>query len=185
MALLAAMLVYFAAGLKASETSGTSSSASEDTAASEETAEPAALEESAAADTNESSETGDSQDEDGYVLSAESGGTPQTSSEGTFSSVLREPDQRTASESAGLFSRPDNSEEEDSSGSKISREEFDSLQNGMTYEEAVSAIGGPGTLQSGSGNMEIYKWSGCGSSGSFAELSFKSGKLAYKFQFGL
>lgn len=96
---------------------------------------------------------------------------------------------------AGTFSSPDsqsdqqgseNSAQDNFSGAKISREEFNNLQIGMTYSEAAAAIGGNGKRTLSTGNMQIYEWAGYGSSdGAFARLTFKSGKLAKKYQFGL
>lgn len=71
--------------------------------------------------------------------------------------------------------------------------DFHALYEGMTYDEAVAAIGSPGELQSsntiGAGTQfesssEMYKWENGPLSGSMI-ATFSNGKLMSKSQFGL
>lgn len=70
---------------------------------------------------------------------------------------------------------------------KISKEEFESLETGMTYEEVVSIIGGEGELSSQVGlagyDTKIYMWEG--SFGANANVTFQNNELVSKAQFGL
>lgn len=73
----------------------------------------------------------------------------------------------------------------------ISKKEFDQLKSGMTYEEAVKIIGGPGEIQSESGNKGealhtvMYMWEGEKGFGANASVMFQGGKLNMKSQAGL
>lgn len=73
----------------------------------------------------------------------------------------------------------------------ISKAEFDQIKNGMTYEQVVAIIGGPGELMSevGSSGSEyytvMYMWDGDGGWGANANAMFQGGKLQSKAQFGL
>ena len=74
----------------------------------------------------------------------------------------------------------------------ISLEEFNKIETGMTYEEVCAIIGGEGTLSSsvdmGIGaeyKTEIYQWTGHGSLGANANVTFQGGKVMSKAQFGL
>ncbi|MED4586688.1 DUF3862 domain-containing protein [Brevibacillus choshinensis] len=73
----------------------------------------------------------------------------------------------------------------------MSKAEFDEIQNGMTYEEVVAIVGGPGEMLSESGNKgdqfytEMYMWKGEGGIGANANAMFQSGKMTNKSQFGL
>jgi len=71
----------------------------------------------------------------------------------------------------------------------ISKSEFDALQTGMTYEEAVAIIGGEGELSSqveiAGYKTEIYMWKGEGSLGANANATFQNNSLSSKAQFGL
>ncbi len=71
------------------------------------------------------------------------------------------------------------------SGGKISKEEYDRLEDGMTYAQAVRVIGGEGSLTGRTGNLTVYEWKGYGSGDASARLTFQSGKLSRKYQFGL
>lgn len=77
------------------------------------------------------------------------------------------------------------------SGSSISQEEYDKIQDGMTYEQAEKIIGGSGRLQSKFGTKGtsfytvVYRWKGHGSKDAYADLTFQDGKLIMKIQFGL
>lgn len=82
-------------------------------------------------------------------------------------------------------------EEENDPG--ISKEEFDKIQAGMTYEEVVEIIGGEGELNSESGTKgdqyytAMYTWNGESGFGANANATFQGNpaKLQNKSQFGL
>ncbi len=69
----------------------------------------------------------------------------------------------------------------------VTKAEFDQLQEGMTYEQAVAIIGASGELQSSSDVVEIktvmYSW--MNSNGSNMNAMFQNNKLVTKAQFGL
>ena len=73
----------------------------------------------------------------------------------------------------------------------ISKAEFDQIQSGMTYEQVVQIIGGPGEVLSESGNKGdqfhtvIYSFKGEGDLGANANFTFQGEKLINKAQFGL
>ena len=71
---------------------------------------------------------------------------------------------------------------------KITLEQYDSIENGMSYEDVVSLIGGEGSLLSDSeiagSTSQIYMWEGS-SLGSNANVTFSDGKVISKAQFGL
>jgi hypothetical protein len=73
----------------------------------------------------------------------------------------------------------------------ITMAEYDQIQEGMSYEQAVEITGGPGKLlkevtkSDGSTITRIYYWKGNGGAASQAELSFEDGKLVYRLQSGL
>lgn len=70
-------------------------------------------------------------------------------------------------------------------------EEYDKIQDGMTYEQVEKIIGGSGKLQSTFGTKGtsfytvIYRWKGYGAKDAYADLTFQDGKLTMKIQFGL
>ena len=72
---------------------------------------------------------------------------------------------------------------------KISKAEFEALETGITYEEAVSIIGGEGELISqadaGGYDTKIYTWDGEGHIGSNANATFQNNALISKAQLGL
>lgn len=74
-----------------------------------------------------------------------------------------------------------------SASSKITKENYDKLQIGMSYRDAVATLGGEGKLLSSGNTMgyesEIYSWEG--SYGSSITLMFQSGALFSKSQLGL
>lgn len=109
---------------------------------------------------------------------------------GTFSGSdsQAEQDSGTGSQSSDTDSQDSgvSSPQDTFSGAKISRDEFNALQVGMTYEDAASIIGSNGSLTLSTGNMRVYEWPGYGSSdGALARITFKSGRLAKKYQYGL
>lgn len=78
---------------------------------------------------------------------------------------------------------------EEKNSPKISKEEFDALETGMTYEEVVSIIGGEGELSSqvdvAGYETKMYMWEGEGSIGANANAMFQNNSLTSKAQFGL
>ena len=78
------------------------------------------------------------------------------------------------------------------SEASISLEEFNKIETGMTYEEVRDIIGGEGTLSSsvdmGIGDeykTELYQWTGDGTIGANANVTFQNGKVISKAQIGL
>ena len=78
------------------------------------------------------------------------------------------------------------------SEASISLEEFNKIETGMTYKEVCDIVGGEGTLGSsvdvGVGDeykTEIYQWTGDGSIGANANVTFQGGKVVSKAQIGL
>ncbi|MCP1307213.1 DUF3862 domain-containing protein [Paenibacillus tyrfis] len=73
----------------------------------------------------------------------------------------------------------------------ITKEEFDKIENGQTYEEVSKIIGGPGELVAEAGTKGEkshtvgYMYKGEGSPGANANFAFQDGKLVTKAQFGL
>lgn len=74
---------------------------------------------------------------------------------------------------------------------KVSAEEYQKIETGMTYEQVCEIIGGEGILQSENGNRDaadyeaVYLWDGESVFGSMATFTFRKGALAEKQQFGL
>lgn len=74
---------------------------------------------------------------------------------------------------------------------KMSMSEFNQIQNGMSYEQVVQIVGGPGEKISEAGSpgqayyTVAYMWEGEGSMGANANCMFQGGALATKAQFGL
>jgi len=71
-------------------------------------------------------------------------------------------------------------------------EEFNKIETGMSYKQVCDIVGGEGTLGSsvdiGAGGQyktEIYQWTGHGSIGSNANVTFQGGKVISKAQIGL
>ena len=78
------------------------------------------------------------------------------------------------------------------SEASISLEEFNKIKTGMTYDEVCDIVGGEGTLGSsvdvGAGaeyKTEIYQWTGDGSIGANANVTFQGGKVVSKAQIWL
>jgi len=73
----------------------------------------------------------------------------------------------------------------------MTKAEFDAIQNGMTYEEVVSIVGGEGELMSETGSpgdplhTVMYMWQGEGDIGANANAMFQGGKMVNKAQLGL
>ena len=75
-----------------------------------------------------------------------------------------------------------------SGGSTISITEYESITNGMTYEEVCDIIGGEGELLANTDLdlvTESYSWEGEGSVGANALIMFQGGKVISKSQAGL
>lgn len=74
---------------------------------------------------------------------------------------------------------------------KITLEQFNQIENGMTIEEVVAIVGGEGEILSESGekgtdlHKVMYSYSGEGELGANVSLMFQSNKLQNKSQFGL
>ena len=74
---------------------------------------------------------------------------------------------------------------------KMNMAEFTSIQNGMSYDEVVAIVGGPGTLSSEVGTKgepyytQTYTFEGEGDFGANAILSIQDGALSMKTQYGL
>lgn len=73
----------------------------------------------------------------------------------------------------------------------ITMDEFNKIQNGMTYDEVTKIIGDPGELNSETGKKgtdlytAMYSYKGEGDIGANAILTFQGGKLTNKTQIGL
>ncbi|CAH1230598.1 hypothetical protein PAECIP111891_06693 [Paenibacillus allorhizoplanae] len=76
----------------------------------------------------------------------------------------------------------------------ISKEEFDAIKTGMTYDEVSKIIGGPGEVLSESGtkggtgldiHTVMYMYKGEGSLGANSNMMFQNEKLINKAQIGL
>lgn len=74
----------------------------------------------------------------------------------------------------------------------ISLDEFNQIATGMTYDEVVKIIGGPGEILSqtdlGMGDeyaSVMYMWDGEGSIGANVNVMFQGGEVVSKAQFGL
>lgn len=74
---------------------------------------------------------------------------------------------------------------------KMTKDKFEQIQNGMTYEQVTQIIGGPGEILSESGEKGteyytvMYQYEGIGSLGANSNLMFQGGKLINKAQYGL
>ena len=71
----------------------------------------------------------------------------------------------------------------------ITLEEYNKIENGMSYEEVVEIIGSNG-VESATSSVEgyttsIYTWYGNGTAGSNANVTFTNGKVFGKAQVGL
>ena len=71
---------------------------------------------------------------------------------------------------------------------KITLEQYNAIETGMSYDDVVSLIGGEGSLLSDSeiagSTAQIYMWEGS-SLGANANVTFSDGKVISKAQFGL
>jgi outer membrane protein assembly factor BamE (lipoprotein component of BamABCDE complex) len=79
----------------------------------------------------------------------------------------------------------------ESSDVTVTLDEFNQVQNGMTYEEVVTVVGGEGNMLSETGEKGtdfytiMYDYKGKGDLGANANFTFQGGKLQNKSQFGL
>ena len=77
------------------------------------------------------------------------------------------------------------------SEASISLEEFNKIETGMTYKQVCDIVGGEGSLGSsvdiGGADFktELYQWTGSGSLGANANVTFQGGKVISKAQIGL
>lgn len=83
-------------------------------------------------------------------------------------------------------------QEDQQNKSTISKDEFNSISTGMTYDEVVEIIGSEGEVMSavdlGMGEefkTIMYFWEGEGSLGANANVTFQGGKVTAKAQIGL
>ncbi|PDY93271.1 hypothetical protein CON09_08270 [Bacillus anthracis] len=71
----------------------------------------------------------------------------------------------------------------------MTKDEFEQIQNDMSYEEVVKIIGSEGELQSestvGDYTSKLYTWKGEGGLGANANITFSNNKVQAKSQFGL
>lgn len=96
----------------------------------------------------------------------------------------------TESEPANTEPKEEAKEEPKEDGT-ISLEEFNSIENGMTYDQVVEIIGGEGVVQSEVGgegeqfHTIMYSWDGETGFGANASVTFQGGVVESKAQFGL
>lgn len=64
----------------------------------------------------------------------------------------------------------------------ITREEYDAIQNGMTYEQVTQIVGSPGKSDGTNGPFSFYKWDDGGHFG--VRMTFLDGKLTSKGSYG-
>lgn len=87
--------------------------------------------------------------------------------------------------------KEESKQEEPKNKPSMSKAEFDQIQIGMTYEEAIAIIGGPGELMSETGTKgdqyytAMYSFEGDGGFGANAILTSQGGKMMNKTQMGL
>ncbi len=71
----------------------------------------------------------------------------------------------------------------------ITMDEFDEIEDGMSYEEVCDIVGSEGELSSESTvadyTCSMYSWEGKGSVGANAIITFSNGKVSGKSQSGL
>jgi hypothetical protein len=59
----------------------------------------------------------------------------------------------------------------------MSLDEFNQIQNGMSYDQVVQIVGGPGELVSQVGSAQVYMWVGSGGIGANANVTFYNGRV--------
>lgn len=71
----------------------------------------------------------------------------------------------------------------------ITKDEFNQIDSGMTYDEVKEIVGSDGTLTSSTSmngiTIEIYTWYGDGMAGSNANVTFTNNSVTGKAQVGL
>jgi hypothetical protein len=71
----------------------------------------------------------------------------------------------------------------------MSLDEFNRIETGMTYEQVVGIVGGPGEQLAHTeiaGYVgDVYMWHGEGGLGANSNVQFQNGKVIGKAQFGL
>jgi hypothetical protein len=76
-----------------------------------------------------------------------------------------------------------------SSRGTVTKDEFDRIEDGMSYAQVKGIIGADGEILSQSSiagiSTVMYKWDGSGSLGANMNAMFQNGKLVSKAQFGL
>ncbi|MNW26248.1 hypothetical protein D3C74_30120 [compost metagenome] len=70
-------------------------------------------------------------------------------------------------------------------GVRITFEQYQQVEIGMTYEEVAAIMGGNGNAISESSSMAVYSYFGTGGIGANAVFTFQNGKLLTKAQSGL
>lgn len=84
---------------------------------------------------------------------------------------------------------PSKEEQQDLDAPKITLEEYNQIEPGMTYDQVVKIIGSEGTPSSEvevvGVNSKLYTWEGVGDLGANANVTFVDGKVTIKAQFGL
>lgn len=79
--------------------------------------------------------------------------------------------------------------EEQANDERITLEEYNKIQTGMTYEEVVNIVGSPGTdtvtSEVAGYSMRVVSWEGNGFVGSNANVTFSNGSVSAKAQIGL
>ena len=97
-----------------------------------------------------------------------------------------------ASRDASFDSSADGSHTSAAEGdATITKEEYERLEQGMSYQEVVQIIGGEGTVISQTGSQgedfytTMYQWPGEGDKMSSANILFQADKLLSKSEYGL
>ncbi|SFF31949.1 Beta-lactamase inhibitor (BLIP) [Paenibacillus algorifonticola] len=68
---------------------------------------------------------------------------------------------------------------------RITFDQYQQIEIGMTYKEVTEIVGGNGRALSETADMVVYSYYGAGDTGANAVLSFNKGKLLSKAQAGL
>jgi len=80
------------------------------------------------------------------------------------------------------------------SGVKVTDDQYNQIQNGMSYQDVVTLLGGEGTLLSQTNNndsngnpveLKIYYWEGQGETGANVSVTFSGGVVTSKTSYGL
>jgi Beta-lactamase inhibitor (BLIP) len=68
---------------------------------------------------------------------------------------------------------------------EVTLDQFNKLENGMTFEQVTEILGGEGELSSSAADTKMYSYTGKGDFGANVILSFQGNKLINKTQMGL